>query len=691
MNKSNIDLSSIYRFIINTILLVIIIFLFLLSFYSTSHITMDFVEKTYYVKDNSKLNVLLIIIFLVLLYLFRNSKLYIKINKAINDEKVYRKYKYLFLSIILLISLLWVSMTRIIPGDDQLFIQDGASNLINHDYHMFNQKGYFSKFHHQIGLMFFTYLISLLFGSYNFLVFQIINCFATFFLYKALVEIMDLLSIKRIYQLYLLILGIIFIPMIMYSSFIYGNTLGLMASLIAIKYELKYFDSNKIINIIISSIFITFAIIFKQSYQIFFIGLVVHGLMMSINKKDYKKLISIFILVIGYLFATKVPVYLAEIITKETLNQGISPLAYVAMGLQESFRAPGWFNTYVDQNYTDAYFLTEKSQLAARPEIVSRLKYFLNNISDAIRFFTLKIASVWNNPTFQSLWVNQVREASIKHNNFIYYILSPQGSDLISSLLNPIHLLILFGSSLYMIFNKHKELKYYLLPLIFVGGFIFHIFWEGKAQYVLAYFILLFPFAIQGYSLTLDNIDLLKEKGINEYYKDNKGLLYYFFIGLITLLLFVLCIKNVNDNTEDKFFYQEINNYQDYLFDHNTIPKVKNGIYKINNETHKGLTAYDVLLLTNNANDIEVINDQGITYFYFIDKNKYLAHDVNNMKLILVNEYNPEICNFIIKKTKDNKLYIICDNNLAITRDINDKSLRLEVFNYYDNQYWLFE
>ena len=38
-----------------------------------------------------------------------------------------------------------------------------------------------------------------------------------------------------------------------------------------------------------------------------------------------------------------------------------------------------------------------------------------------------------------------------------------------------------------------------VLPLTFIGGFIFHLFWEGKCQYTLPYFMLLLPLSIIGF------------------------------------------------------------------------------------------------------------------------------------------------------------------------------------------------
>lgn len=38
-----------------------------------------------------------------------------------------------------------------------------------------------------------------------------------------------------------------------------------------------------------------------------------------------------------------------------------------------------------------------------------------------------------------------------------------------------------------------------LLAVIFVGGFVFHTFWEAKSQYTMPYFTAILPLAMQGY------------------------------------------------------------------------------------------------------------------------------------------------------------------------------------------------
>ena len=58
------------------------------------------------------------------------------------------------------------------------------------------------------------------------------------------------------------------------------------------------------------------------------------------------------------------------------------------------------------------------------------------------------------------------------------------------------------------IFNTSKELdlKKSLLPIIFLGGFLFHIIWETKAIYVIQYYYILLPFGAYGINYVVDKI-----------------------------------------------------------------------------------------------------------------------------------------------------------------------------------------
>ena len=134
-----------------------------------------------------------------------------------------------------------------------------------------------------------------------------------------------------------------------------------------------------------------------------------------------------------------------------------------------------------------------------------RLKVILTHIKNDHKAFTSflskKVASQWNNPEFQCFWITNVRSSDIEKSPVISDILSLKGSSTFIAFLNIMQSIILFGSMLYAV-NTLIEGTFAgaaVLPLTFIGGFIFHLFWEGKCQYTLPYFMLLLPLSIIGF------------------------------------------------------------------------------------------------------------------------------------------------------------------------------------------------
>ena len=84
-----------------------------------------------------------------------------------------------------------------------------------------------------------------------------------------------------------------------------------------------------------------------------------------------------------------------------------------------------------------------------------------------------------------------------------------------------------------------------LLPTIFIGGFLFHLFWEAKSQYTITYFVLLMPYCAKGLmDMTNEMIDQLLKvrvaRGIKrklEILKDMDTIKFILFIIVIVFII----------------------------------------------------------------------------------------------------------------------------------------------------------
>ena len=74
-------------------------------------------------------------------------------------------------------------------------------------------------------------------------------------------------------------------------------------------------------------------------------------------------------------------------------------------------------------------------------------------------------------------------------------------------------LIFIFASlGIFKISSNTDNLKLYLLPITFLGGFLFHILWETKAIYVIQYYFILLPYTAFGIDYLSEKISKIKSK-----------------------------------------------------------------------------------------------------------------------------------------------------------------------------------
>lgn len=539
---------------------IIITYLCVMSFFNTCYISLDWNEYTFYLSDKPIRNLLITILVTVCFVCFKKSKLANKIN---NDKKLFLLIKYTLLFVIFVFGTFWILNTKLYPTADQYSVQNCVSEFLNKNYKSAYLGGYLNKNFQQRGLFMLSYLFALVFGDMNIIALEMVNVIACVFIFKAISEIIG--QYKGSYSIQLLVLscGILFPVILLYSYFIYGNIIGLAFGLLAIKYELKFLDNKKEIDGILSSIFIFMAILSKSNYQVYFIAMIICAVFNIINNYDVKKLGYLCLLIVVFISSSVLPTKFIESKTKEKMEDGVSFYSYVAMGLQESDKAPGWYNGFNYDSYAACNNDTEKQIEFSKKEIKKRIDIFTNDLEYADEFFNKKIVSEWNNPTYQVFWNIQDKYCKgFEPREFIKDFLSLKSTYKVQKYLNIFDSIIKFGALLYvfyLIFNKNNENL--ILPITFVGGFLFLSFLsEAKAQYAILFSTLLIPLAMLGYnyvaSLIVEKRWPLKSKKV----------------AIIIFVLFILftCINIANKlflSKDDDLYYKYVseNGNFDYI------------------------------------------------------------------------------------------------------------------------------
>ncbi|MBP5460094.1 MAG: hypothetical protein J6Y62_08035, partial [Clostridia bacterium] len=334
--------------------------------------------------------------------------------------------------------------------------------------------------------------------------------------------------------------GLLMLPLLFYTSFLYGNLLGLCLGLWAMYFELHYIEQHRVRDLVLAVLLIVAASAVKNNYLIFLVAIVLHALAEALRQKQARNALLAVLVIAVYALQSWGTTAALEHRTGGDLGNGVSTLAFVAMGLQVNpVKCDGWYNEFNKESYIESGYDAAKQSELAKASIADSAAY-LRSPANATRFFLRKNASQWADPLFQSLWTSQVRQTRNERPGWLTRLLSPKGSTALGQVLDVLQFWAYAGALLYLIFGR-KDKKFFeslLLQITVLGGFVFHCVLEAKGQYTLSYFVLLLPLAVFGFEAFFRWVETkLTEK---DFGKEGRG--DYFKVALLcaVLLLTVL-------------------------------------------------------------------------------------------------------------------------------------------------------
>ncbi len=373
---------------------------------------------------------------------------------------------------------------------------------------------YFSRYPFQISYFFYIYTAVKLFGAENFIAYRVLNIISVIIIVNVLSKVAERASNKSVVGSYVCILATLFLPLSLFSSFLYGNIPSLAFSLLACYMALTLDFSNKrqvVLKIVAMFACLFLALWFKPNAAIFYIALGIWFVLRVIKDKKPIYLLFVALLIVEYKCIGLMQIVLVNKFFPDTNPAGCPLVAWLAMGLQEGSRASGWYNGYVWNVWSeysgDAALITN----ASVQSINERLAFFVANPIEPIRFFYRKITTVWCEPTFQSMWI------SFNGNDTFYFYKPPSLLQhlfidgklrLLYELYCDALQIVIFVFALYGLVCqfKQKNFKLNLFVIVFLGGFVYFTLFEGKSLYVLPYFTLLIMFAAIGLHYSHDRL-----------------------------------------------------------------------------------------------------------------------------------------------------------------------------------------
>jgi len=670
-------LKNLYSSVVTVLFFMATLFLLAVTSYNTCYTIASREEYNFFVRDSVILNLLVMALSVVLMVIsLKNSKIKELTDKLKNPE-IFSKVRFVILIIISAMSVIWVLATRYSPDFDQLYIQDAVYGLWWKDNSAFVPGGYVDFCWNQIGLVVIYYILSFVFGNYNFVALELINALAIPFIYDELSKLSVHFGLGNKGRTLILASGILFLPLVIYGSFIYGTVLGLYFSILSIRLMADYLNGeNRKWRVVFSVIAIGLATAIKSNYMIFAIGLGIYVLIKCVDIKKYKKLIIVPAIIISYILFSVTPRLFLVQKTGEKLESNVPSVVWLVMGLQESMaNAPGIYTGYSEETYKEAGFDTDVQKQIATNDFNSKAQEIISDPMYAMDFLLRKQAHQWSDPAYKSFWNLQ----SLYHNSNIApwakLVLRADVSNLLIIPLNFLQTVMVFGSLLYVILCRKEKgyIESLVLLTIFIGGFMFHTFWEAKSQYTMPYAVLLFPIAIMGLIKASKLIykrlnqpkakENVSKKISQKTYSFSMGI----FLGLVSMVMFLVFVvaifsgiwSGISKNTDEykayiKTGYKEMNTVE------------LNGTYSIISEYDKtplyGMEKLNIVYRNGKAR-IYVETDRR----YYLAAKEINGEDMSNVTFIFSEFADDSTQEFDIIE-EDGIYFIIYEEGYALTR-----------------------
>jgi hypothetical protein len=487
--------------IIHTLFGWLVLILSVVSLFSTAYYALDYNEHPLYENDNPFLLIGVITVLVILFCFF---------DKKIGIDRINTRILICVLMVYTAaIAFLWLYYTKTVAVADQGIVRDMAKEFHVGEYSALDKGHYLYIYPFQLGITAFIELSYTIFGKDSLMLLYIFNVLSPCLAFYSLYRITDLsFHNKKINNLVIFLMFGCF-PPIMYCTFVYGNIMGLGFSLAAVWMQLKYFESGKIRYFVISAISIAFAIIIRSNSSIVLVAMVIMFLLKFLNTRKARNLALPLVAVAVTLSSSALLNAYYESRSGREISDGAPKILWFAMGLQDSDRAPGWYNGFSHFPYADNDCDPEIATEMAKEAIKESLKKFKDNPQYAIEFFSDKFASQWNEPTFQSFWISTYHVEDAELSDVITSLYTGNLHSIAVGYMNIYHFIIAFGAMFFFILQSKIKSEQLFLGLIVFGGFLFHMLWEAKGQYIMTYFTMLLPYAGVGiYNI----IEFIKEK-----------------------------------------------------------------------------------------------------------------------------------------------------------------------------------
>jgi len=420
---------------------------------------------------------------------------------------------------LLILTFVWISILggilvlfgRTAPAADAWSVYSAAQSLAVGDTSVIHPTdSYLSYYPQQVGLLSFFELLVRLWNllpadveAYHFIkcLYVLLTCVIVFFQYRT---VHLLWEDDRTDCLYLILAGTN-LPLIMYSSFVYGETPSFAAMSAGLYFLMRilkedYTPKSFLRRAAACLFFLTLSVMLRKNSLIMIIAAVLVIVLEGLPRKNKRLLLTGLLCVMLSVTILPATQKVYELRAGNYLKTGVPAMSYFAMGMQESSRGNGWYNGYNFDTYQDNDMDTSAAVSVSKEYITERTAYFKAHPDYAAAFYFYKYLSQWADGTYAS---RQATLATLgERHPLLKELYTGAYSSLYIGFCNHYQNILYLGCFVFFFIGTFKkgpgELYPYLGVIAAFGGFLFHMIWEANSRYIFLYGLLLIPYAANG-------------------------------------------------------------------------------------------------------------------------------------------------------------------------------------------------
>ena len=410
--------------------------------------------------------------------------------------------------ILFLEGIVWIFFNDGMPINDQINVYWEAQKIAGVSKEPFDTD-YFALFHRNRGITLFVALAIKIFGNHLYS-FPLFNLAAVLVIYFSICRTTEFAFQNSIVTVITALFLMMFYPLIVYESFIYGTLLSAAGASFGLYAVTALCETGKLRYGIYMIFAFPFGILMHQSAAIGLIAAILYLLIKSKRETLLRNLLIIALTVsMVFAFTKIVDATFTRITGTDSTASAVPAICTIYMGLSST--AEGGGPGSQDGSYAQIFMDNNRDAAAASREAVQSIgkvmKEYLSG-ERSLTFFLEKVEYQWLDPSFGARKVINLNnpDAWDEPNSdlFIAFYHSSLRSYIFKIAIS--FMLLIYAGALIAgiksICNSRKYPVVMLLQLYVIGGGAFQMLWESLSRYCFGYFLWIIPTAAFGvYSL----------------------------------------------------------------------------------------------------------------------------------------------------------------------------------------------